>query len=217
MTLVAETSTVLRIGVGLLLWTSWAPPMAGQEAPSSPLSAGVGLAGVFVVGESADFLDAGWGPTAHLRLDPGGWWGFGGIVEAGWIPLEDDRGRPGQEAENTLAHLMAGPVWGVEWGRIHPYVGGVAGVVSSRWTTRQAGVEDEGADYGFLWGGLAALGVALGEGRHPVSVDLQGRILQTGVLTFGRAPVPIGPEPDVGTTEQDVVFLSLRLGVSVRF
>lgn len=109
MTLVADGSTVLRIGVGLLLWTSWAPPMAGQEAPSSTSSAGVGLAGVFVVGERADFLDAGWGPTAHLRIDPGGWSGFGGIVEAGWIPLEEDRGRPGQEAENTLAHLPGRP------------------------------------------------------------------------------------------------------------
>lgn len=200
---------ILAVGV-------FATPCSLTAQAGSVVTGGLGLVGVFMVGEDIDAQDAGVGLLGAVDFRPAGWRGVGVMLEGGWIPLEDDRDGLGrQKAENTLLHVLVGPIWRPVVGLLRPEVAIVAGAISSRWSLESAAVSENGSGSAGAWGGWAGLGVDLGREDHPLTLRVQGRVLDPGVLPFGRAPLPSSPEGLPGVTRWDPVLLSVAVELTV--
>lgn len=171
---------------------------------------GGGLGASVVLGES-DLLDVG------LGLDLNGSWarGWAGRLgmrgSLGVMTLGADGG-----ADNVLVHALAGPLLAVELGPVAPWLHPVVGVVGT-WWDRGPGPDPDAPDLArrgtsATWGlGVdGGLALRLSRGGAPVSLELGGRVLNMGSLTFARASLA-GPD----AFRRDGAVVTARIGLSV--
>jgi len=214
-----------RILYGLVAAASMLPMSApceagAQAAPRAHVGAGLGLN--LLVGDGSDFLDGGVGRFlfADFRLDERG--RFGIRVDASSGGLEDDEDEMfDSRAENDLIVFVAGPQLTAHLGgRLRPYAAALAGMAAVHWETVEdvlgEEIEDDDAETAFAWGAHAGLGVVLDEGDHPVTLRFEARLLDTGALTFARAPAPNGTAP-TGLIREDIAVFAVRVAISLGF
>lgn len=199
--------------------TAWsAGPLAGQEAASGEdygWSVGGGFGASVLLGEGdsgqSGLFDVGLGVDANASWARG-WAGRLGLRGSlGLMKLGADA-----DAENLLFHALFGPLVAVELGPVAPWAHPVAGVVGTRWD-RGPGPDPDAPDLSrtgtsATWGlGLAGgLAIRLTGGGTPVALQLGGRIVEVGELTFARASL-VGPD----AFGHDSSVLTLRAGLSV--
>jgi hypothetical protein len=212
-------SLTLLGAAALALFSARAHPVLAQDnVPRVRLGAGLGAD--LLVGDASDFLDSGISRflMADFRLDSRDV--FHIRLDASLAPLVDDEDElTGARAENDLLAFLAGPQFTGTLGRVRPYAGALAGLTAVIWTTdvpTAVDETDEGASSSFAWGGHVGLGFTLDRGDHPVVLQLEGRLVDSGSLRFARAP-GIDPRDPVGFIRDDIAVISLRLAITLGF
>lgn len=192
--------------------TAWsAGPLAGQEVGSRQdfgWSLGGGFGASVLLG---DVFDVGLGVDVNATWARG-WAGRLGMRGSlGLMKLGADAG-----ADNLLFHALLGPRVAVELGPVAPWAHPVVGVVGTRWD-RGPGPDPDAPDLSrtgtsATWGlGLeGGLAIRLTGGGAPVALELGGRIVDFGELTFARSSV-VGPD----AIRRDSSVRTLRAGLSV--
>jgi len=191
-----------------------------QEGPRNRV--GGAVSANLLVGDASDFLDGALNPAlfAERTLDARQRFAF--RIDASLGGLADDEDTlTGARGENALLIIVAGPqVEGRIGGMLRPYAGPLAGITTVSWKTVEgaggANAEETGSSTAFAWGGHAGLGVLLARGAHPLTLRLDGRILDTGTLQFARAPDPATSLP-TGVIRENIAVLTLQLGLAIGF
>ena len=104
------------------------------------------------------------------------------------------------------------------FGRVRPFLAGLAGVARVRWKVEGASAGDgerSGSESSFGLGGRVGLAVDVDRGDHPVSFLAEAHLLDPGTLGYARARSDSGATDAL--TPADVTVLSLRVGVTLGF
>jgi hypothetical protein len=210
--------TLLGAATLALFFARALPVLAQDNLPRVRLGAGLGAD--LLVGDASDFLDSGISRFLMADFRLGSRDVFHIRLDASIAPLADDEDQiTGSRAENTLFAFQTGPQFTGTLGRLRPYAAALAGVTAVLWTTEvptAVDETDEGASSSLAWGAHVGLGFTLDRDDHPVVLQLEGRLVDSGNLDFARAP-GIDPRDPVGLIRDDIAVLSLRLAITLGF
>ena len=231
--------------LALLALVAAAPAAAAQDDDTIVLerpirgAAGGNLYYAKPVGEFSDYINRGWGGSAHamlhvgpsnavaLRID-GSYLNYGretvrasfGGGPIGRVPID-------VTTTNSIAFVGAGPQFMVPDGPIRPYVAGQLGWTFI-WTSSAIEDADDDdrtsldyqnvSDNTFSYGGLGGLLIPVSAGRNPVSLDMGVRYLRNGSVRYLRkgdiVDNPDGP-PTLNIQSSRADLVTYYLGVSI--
>jgi hypothetical protein len=191
------------------------------------------------VGEFSDYINRGWGGSAHAMLLVGESGALGLRIDASYMnygreTVRDVCALPGVcrvvvdvTTTNNIAFFGAGPQLMVPNGPVRPYVAGQVGwtFIWTNSSIEDADDEDESvldtqnvSDNTFSYGGLGGILIPISSGRNPVSLDLGVRYLRNGNVRYLRkgdiVDNPTGP-PTLNIQRSRADLLTYFVGVSV--
>ncbi len=196
--------------------TSGAFEGAAAQPTSHGIAAAGGVIGALLVGESDDFLDGGYGVEASFSYRPPSLPILWLRADVGYIDLSEGRDPlTGAAVDNNLFSLLVGPEFAYRIWRVEPLARAHVGLAVNRLSVGASAGSSQltETDAVFAWGLGIGLRLLLASGRNPVSLELSGRLVDTGEVQFARSPDP--GTPGAGSVGRDIAMLVLGLGVRV--
>ncbi len=203
-TRLAPGASGLAMSLLLLTPASAVTQEASEGNPHPNWELGAAVTGNFLTGVSSELLDGGFGLLGFAGRRAAGplWVRF----DASYFGLEEQRGQS-EVADNSLLSLVLGPEAGFGSSLLRGYLRAYGGLVVNFQSRAGSSLDTQSSTAGMLGGGVG-IQLLLGSPRRPIAIDFGGDISRTGALQFARTSA------SDGVTEQDVVILTLHLGVS---
>lgn len=218
--MISHSTCFKRITTGLTRIALAIGPTAGAfegaaaQSTSHRLAVGAGVIGSLLVGGTDDFLDGGYGVEGSIGYRPLPVRYVWLRADIGYIDLSEDRNAlSGAAVDNNMFNLLVGPEVAYAIWRVEPFARAYMGLAVNRLSASAGSSRLNETDAVFAYGlGLGLRGL-LARGRAPVSLELSGRLVDTGEVQFARSPDP--GAPGAGSVGRNIAMLVLGLGARV--